>query len=76
MTCKELVELVTAYFDDALPPDERVRFEQHLVLCPGCVYYVEQMRQTVERLGELREESISPEAERDLLAAFRNWKAR
>lgn len=76
MTCRELVELVTDYLEGALPAHERVRFEQHLVFCPGCVYYVEQMRETIDRLGELRQESVPPEAERDLLQAFREWKAR
>jgi anti-sigma factor RsiW len=75
MTCRELVELVTAYLDGALVPAERVRFEKHLVFCPGCVYYVAQMRQTIEELGQLREESIAPEAQRELLHAFRDWAA-
>jgi predicted anti-sigma-YlaC factor YlaD len=75
MTCKELVELVTDYLEGALPDAEHVRFEQHLVFCPGCAYYLDQMRTTIERLGELREKSIPPEAERDLLGAFRDWKS-
>jgi hypothetical protein len=73
MTCKELVELVTDYFEGALAPEERERFEQHLVFCPGCVYHLGQMRVTLELLGELREEAIAPEAERRLLQAFRDW---
>ena len=74
MSCKELVELVTDYLEDALPASERQRFEEHLAICPGCVTYVDQMRQTVAATGRLREESLSPEAREDLLAAFRDWK--
>jgi anti-sigma factor RsiW len=74
MTCKELVELVTAYFDGALDTDDHARFERHLTICPGCTTYVEQMRQTVALVGDLREEDVSPEAERSLLQAFRDWK--
>jgi anti-sigma factor RsiW len=74
MSCQELVELVTDYFENALPPADRAEFEHHLELCPGCVHYVDQMRKTVVTVGALREESISPEARDALLHAFRDWK--
>ncbi len=74
MSCKELVELVTEYLEDALPPEERARFEEHLAICPGCVTYVEQIRATVSTVGTLREEEIPPQTRDDLLAAFRGWK--
>ena len=75
MTCKELVELVTEYFEGALCPADRVRFDDHLAVCPGCRTYVQQMRQTIHVLGRLPEESISPGARKELLRAFRNWKS-
>ena len=74
LTCQELVELVTAYLDDALPPAERVRFDDHLALCPGCATYVEQFRDTIALTGTLREEDVSVDARNELLAQFRNWK--
>ena len=74
MSCKELVELVTDYLEDALPPEERRRFEDHLTLCDGCVSYVSQMRKTVATVGSLHEEAISPEARDALLIVFRDWK--
>jgi len=74
MSCKELVELVTDYFEDVLPTADRQEFEHHLELCDGCAHYVEQMRTTVVTVGALREESISPEARDALLHAFRDWK--
>lgn len=73
-TCKELVRLVTDYLEDRLPPEERARFQAHLNECYGCRYYLEQMRQTVRLTGMLREEHVSREAERTLLAAFADWK--
>jgi anti-sigma factor RsiW len=75
MSCKELVELVTDYLEDALPPEERLRFEQHLTICDGCVNYVDQIRQTVVTVGTLRGESMPPEARDALLSAFRDWKS-
>jgi len=74
LTCKELVELVTDYFEDALPLTERERFEAHLKSCEGCVIYVEQMRQTIKLTGMLTESDIQEPARQKLLETFRNWK--
>jgi anti-sigma factor RsiW len=74
LTCQELVELVTDYLEQTLPLPERIRFEAHLAGCRGCRTYVEQMRQTVQVLGTLTEESIAPEARATLLDTFRHWK--
>jgi anti-sigma factor RsiW len=74
LTCQELVELVTDYLEQALPQPERTRFEAHLAGCRGCRTYVEQMRQTIQAVGTLTEETIPPVARDDLLAAFRDWK--
>jgi anti-sigma factor RsiW len=74
LSCKELVELVTEYLEGALPPNERLRFEQHVQACEGCSAHLGQMRRTIELLGQLSEEALSPAAERELLAAFRTWK--
>lgn len=74
LTCRELVELVTAYLEDALDAAGRARFEEHVADCGGCWTYVEQLRQTVAAAGALSEESLSPGARDALLAAFRGWK--
>jgi anti-sigma factor RsiW len=73
LTCRELVELVTEYLEDALSERERARFEAHLVSCPGCGAHLAQVRETIRILGTVPPESLSEEAERDLLAAFRGW---
>ena len=74
MRCQELVEVVSDYLEGALSAAEVVRFEAHLHGCDGCDAYLEQMRQTIEALGHLPPESLSPEAERTLLAAFDGWR--
>lgn len=71
LTCKAFVELVTEYLEDTLPHPERVRFDEHLALCPYCTIYLDQMRQTVRALGHLPGESISCEALETLLVHFR-----
>ncbi len=75
LSCQELVELVTAYLDDAMPPDEHERFVRHLRVCPGCDTYVEQIRETTRLTGEMPTETSLPDDAREaLLAQFRNWK--
>jgi hypothetical protein len=74
ITCQELVELVTDYFEGALPADEAELFEQHVNFCEGCASYVDQMRTTMATVGRLHEEHVPPESREQLLAAFRDWK--
>jgi anti-sigma factor RsiW len=74
-TCRELVELVTAYLDGVLSERDRQGFEAHLADCRDCAVHLEQMRRTIAELGELPPEDVS-DAERDvLLVAFRGWVA-
>ncbi len=75
LSCKELVELVTDYFEGKLSSEDRARFVAHLEICDGCEMYLEQMRQTINALGKLSEESIPAEAKEELIEAFRNWKS-
>ncbi len=72
LTCKELVEIVTDYLEDRLSTQDRVRFEQHLGICEGCSAYLEQMRQTIQIVGALREDCLSPGSRERLLDAFRD----
>jgi anti-sigma factor RsiW len=73
LACQEVVELVTAYLEDALDPSDRQRFEEHLGLCDGCANYLEQMRTTIRLTGRVEAE-VAPELEAQLLEAFRNWR--
>jgi len=70
LTCRELVELVTDYLEDALPPSERARFDLHLDVCAHCRDHVEQLRTTVALAGRLRPSDLGPEAQAALLAAL------
>ena len=76
LSCNDLVELVTAYLDDALTDDDRTRVEVHLVACEGCDAYVDQMCRTVDAVAELRTDPPAPEATEALLDAFRGWRDR
>jgi hypothetical protein len=75
ITCQEIVELVTDYFEGALAPRAVALFEQHLSVCEGCDRYIFQMRTTVELAGKVgEEEDLSPEFRDRLMTAFRGWK--
>lgn len=75
LSCKELVELVTDHFDEKLSSGDQAGFVAHLETCDGCEMYLEQMRQTIDAVGKLPEESIPAEAKEELLEAFRKWKS-
>ena len=74
LACQQLVELVTEYLEDTLPPAERKRFERHIGGCPHCALYLEQMRVTIAGVGVLREESVSAPAREELLRVFAGWR--
>ena len=73
LTCREMVELMTAYLEDAMSPDDRARFESHLSGCDGCTNYLEQMRETIRLTGRLAEDQLDPLQRDILLDAFRGW---
>jgi anti-sigma factor RsiW len=75
LTCKELVEIVTDYLEDRLPPGDRRRFEQHLARCEGCRNYLDQMRETISLAGGLEEDTIPAPMRERLLRAFRDWRS-
>jgi anti-sigma factor RsiW len=74
LPCQELIELVTEYLEDRLSATDRARFEVHIADCRYCATYLEQMRQTIRTLGRIPEESLSEQARRELLDAFRTWR--
>jgi anti-sigma factor RsiW len=75
LRCREVVEVLTDYFEGTMPPSERIRLEQHLLLCDGCTNYVEQFRMTIRLTGRLTEEDVAEPVPTGLLEAFRAWQA-
>jgi anti-sigma factor RsiW len=74
ISCRELVELVTAYLDGALSDDVSSRMEAHLRLCAPCAEYVEQVR-TTARLAAFATVELELRPDRDaLLTAFREFQ--
>ena len=74
IVCRELVELVTPYLENVLPPNERALVDRHLDECDGCRTYVEQMRMTVRAIGHVPDEAITSQTRAEVLAIFRAWR--
>jgi anti-sigma factor RsiW len=73
ITCQQLVELVTEYLEDRLPVEERLLFEEHLAFCTWCATYLDQMRQTIQVAGTLREDDLDPHARDAMLKVFKEF---
>jgi predicted anti-sigma-YlaC factor YlaD len=74
IVCRELVELVTPYLENVLPPDERALIDGHLNECDGCRTYLEQMQMTIRAIGHVPEEPITAQTREEVLAIFRTWR--
>jgi anti-sigma factor RsiW len=73
LVCREVVELLNGYLDDALPADVHAAVEAHLAGCDGCTMVLDEFRQTIAMTGLLTEEQVAPDQREILLAAFRGW---
>lgn len=74
ISCREVVELVTAYLDGTLAPATAARVREHLQGCHACVQYVEQIRATA-RVVAVAEAELQRHPDRDaLLAAFQTFR--
>jgi predicted anti-sigma-YlaC factor YlaD len=71
ITCREFVELVTDYFEGALPAETLALTEEHLVMCDWCTTYAEQLRATGELLAETEHHIDAHEPAPALLDALR-----
>jgi anti-sigma factor RsiW len=72
LTCQQVVELVSDYLEGNLGWRERRRVREHLDACGPCAAYVAQMRETLDLLGTVPVDTLSPQAQATLLDAFRN----
>ena len=60
VTCREFVELVTDYWDGALPEHRLELVEEHLVMCDWCKTYLDQMGRRSRRCRRRRSPSRCP----------------
>ena len=74
LVCRDAVELMTAYLDDALAGKERTRLEEHLAECPGCTDYLRQLRDTIAVLGHVEPEYLDDRAVDEFVELYRRWR--
>ena len=75
MRCREVVELMTDYLEDALPARDRERFEQHIAGCDGCRAYLAQLRATLRAMTSFEDVAIPERVQEELVRAFRDWRS-
>jgi anti-sigma factor RsiW len=79
VSCKEFVELITAYLDGALHDDLRADVDEHLDMCDGCQNVLTQWRTIINLAGQLTEADVenTDELTRDqLISTFRGLRRR
>jgi anti-sigma factor RsiW len=79
MSCKEICELLTAYLDGEVTPEEKAYVEAHLPGCPQCHAELEALSVTqVSLRGVLKsmadEVSPSTEAWEKVRAQLESWR--
>lgn len=57
--CIDVVEMLTAYLDDALPEDVRRQVDAHLRGCEGCQAALAQWRTVARLAGRLTAEDVA-----------------
>jgi anti-sigma factor RsiW len=73
VTCRECADFLSDYLAGDLPAGMVATFERHLTLCPNCVTYLQQLRETIvagQRAFEEDPDSQPPEIPEDLIRAI------
>jgi anti-sigma factor RsiW len=47
VTCRDVIEFLSDYYEGALPESERALFDAHLAECPDCVAYLRTYEATI-----------------------------
>ncbi|HXV74722.1 MAG TPA: zf-HC2 domain-containing protein [Candidatus Polarisedimenticolaceae bacterium] len=73
MRCSEFVDFLDRYVERRLDASESEEFDRHLRVCPDCVRFLENYRQTIElvRVASRDDDRIPAEVPRELIAAVR-----
>jgi anti-sigma factor RsiW len=75
IVCRQAVELVSDYLEDALSRADRRRFEAHLARCENCTEYLAQIRATIELTGTITPDDLSPQVQDEFISLYRQWRA-
>lgn len=70
--CDTVMQGLTEYLDEALPPGEQERFQHHLATCAACGRHLQQLQQLLQRLATLPRESMPAPLKEPLLRAHQS----
>jgi predicted anti-sigma-YlaC factor YlaD len=74
VVCREAVELVADYLEDAMSQAQRRRLEAHLAHCPDCPEYLAQMRAIVALAGRVTPDDLTPRMREELIGLYLRWR--
>jgi len=72
LACDDVMQRVTEYLDEALPPGAKEALERHLAGCASCTRHLQEIRHTIHRLGALPREPMPASMKDRLLQALRS----
>jgi anti-sigma factor RsiW len=75
LVCRQAVDLMSDYLDGSLSNRDGVRLEAHLSGCPHCGEYLEQLRATLDALGQATPEDLPDHAVDEFVVLYRRWRA-
>lgn len=75
LACRQVVDLLTEYLEDVLPPSSRARLERHLAACPHCTEYLAQLRATIRASQLVTVDEIDEATKDELVALYRRWRS-
>lgn len=71
MECRYFREMLSAYVDNMLSPEDKGRIEEHLQSCRECSTQLADLRKTIEHIGKLDEVESPPWMTRKIMAKVR-----
>ncbi len=71
MTCQEIQNLLPAYLEDLLPPEEKKSIESHLASCEECHRSLEDLKRAEDLVKSLEEVEPPPFFEQRIMARVR-----
>lgn len=75
MTCRELAEMLIDFVSGEMPPECRLRCEEHLRRCQNCDVYVQTYRVTICLSKQLPKQTLPPEVVDRLKASLKHLLA-
>lgn len=73
-TCQEWTEKVTEHLEGAQTWSDWAQFRLHVLLCPPCRAYLQQVEVSLDALGKVAEEPIPDDVREGLLRRYREWQ--